>query len=150
MVLSVGSKAPIFKTIDQHGVEQSLESYLGKKVVLYFYPKDNTPGCTAQSCNLRDNFELLTKQNYVVLGVSADSQKKHLNFADKYQFPFPLLVDTELEIINKYEVWKEKSMFGKKYMGIARTTFLIDEKGIIEEIISKVDTENHIDQIVKK
>lgn len=150
MALQIGDKAPSFKTIDQNDKEISLEALKGKKVILYFYPKDNTPGCTVQGCNLRDNYSDLIKQGYEVLGISADTQKKHQNFASKYQFPFSLLVDVEFEIIKKYDVWKEKSMFGKKYMGIVRTTFVIDENGIISDIITKVDTENHTEQIVKK
>ena len=150
MILKIGDKAPEFTTKDHLDNDISLTQYLGKKVILYFYPKDNTPGCTAQGCNLRDNYDYLLKNDYIVLGVSADTQKKHQNFASKYQFPFPLLVDTELDIIKKYDVWKEKSMFGKNYMGIVRTTFVIDEKGLISDIISKVDTEAHTEQIVKK
>ena len=150
MTLKVGDKAPSFKTVDQDNKEINSEDLKGKKIILYFYPKDNTPGCTAQGCNLRDNYEDLQKQGYVVLGVSGDSQKKHQNFAQKHEFPFSLLVDEELEIIKKYDVWKEKSMFGKKYMGIARTTFVIDENGVISEVIDKVDTKNHTEQIVKK
>ena len=146
----IGEQAPDFSGKLQDGSEIHAASYAGKKYAVYFYPKDNTPGCTVQACNLRDNYDYLLKNDYIVLGVSADTQKKHQNFASKYQFPFPLLVDTELDIIKKYDVWKEKSMFGKNYMGIVRTTFVIDENGFISEIIDKVHTENHTEQIVSK
>ena len=147
--LKAGDKAPNFTAKNQNGEEVALKDFAGKKLVLYFYPKDNTPGCTAESCNLRDNYNTLLKQGYAVLGVSPDSQRKHQNFIKKYDLPFPLLADTEQEVANAYGVWGEKQMFGRKYMGIIRTTFIIDEKGKIEEVISKVDTENHTDQILK-
>lgn len=150
MKLSIGDKAPNFETIDQNNTVQSLEMYKGKKIILYFYPKDNTPGCTTQSCNLRDNYDALLKQGYIVLGASACTQAKHINFATKFDLPFPLLVDTEMKILNEYGVWQEKNTFGKKYMGIVRTTFVIDENGVIEEIITKVDTKNHTQQILSK
>jgi len=148
MSLEIGQKAPSFTCTDQDGNTINLGDFAGKKVVLYFYPKDNTPGCTKQACNLRDNYQLLLDKGYVVLGVSADTAKKHQNFIAKYELPFPLLVDTEKEIIEQYGVWVEKSMYGKKYMGIARTTFIIDEEGNIEEIISKVKTDTHTEQIL--
>lgn len=146
--LKEGNKAPEFKTTDQNGKTISLADYKGKKIVLYFYPKDDTPGCTAESCNLRDNYSVLQKQGYEVLGVSADNEKSHRKFADKYELPFRLLADTEKEIINKYGVWGEKKFLGKKYSGILRTTFIIDEKGLIEKIIKEVETKKHTEQIL--
>ena len=149
MTLQVGDIAPDFEVKNQHGEPVKLSDFRGRKVVLYFYPKDDTPGCTAQACNLRDNYSKLLKQGYQVLGVSVDNEKKHQKFITKYELPFPLLADTEHEIVEKYGVWQEKSMFGRKYMGIMRYTFVIDEKGKIEDIITKVDTKNHADQILK-
>ncbi|NNM93913.1 MAG: thioredoxin-dependent thiol peroxidase [Bacteroidia bacterium] len=148
MTLKEGDKAPEFTTADQDGKTVSLSGFKGKKVVLYFYPKDDTPGCTAESCNLRDNYSVLQKQGYEVLGVSADNEKSHRKFADKYKLPFRLLADTNKEIINSYGVWGEKKFLGKKYMGIMRTTFIIDEKGIIKEIIKEVETKKHTEQIL--
>lgn len=150
MELKVGNKAPQFVSTDQDGNQISLEDFLGKKIVLYFYPKDNTPGCTVQSCNLRDNYDLLLKNGYIVLGVSADSEKKHQNFIKKFDLPFPLIADTSLDVVNKYKVWREKKMYGKTFMGIVRTTFVINEKGNIEEIITDIDKENHASQILNK
>jgi peroxiredoxin Q/BCP len=118
-------------------------------VILYFYPKDDTPGCTAESCNLRDNYQALLKIGYAVVGVSADNEKSHKKFADKYELPFPLIADTEKEILESYDAWGEKSMYGKKYMGIIRKTYVIDEKGNIERIFDKVDTKNHTEQILE-
>ena len=149
MALLVGDVAPDFEVKNQHGEPVKLSDYLGKKVVLYFYPKDDTPGCTAQACNLRDNYQALLKQGYVVLGVSIDNEKKHQKFIQKYELPFPLLADTEHEIVKKYDVWQEKSMYGRKYMGTMRYTFVIDEEGKIEDIITKVDTKEHAAQILK-
>lgn len=149
MKLKVGDKAPFFEAIDSNGKTHNLSDYKGKKIVLYFYPKDNTPGCTAQACDLRDNYEALLKNNFIVFGVSADSLKSHNNFINKHELPFPLLVDENKQIIEKYDVWQEKKMYGKTYMGIARTTFVIDENGIISEIIEKVNTKNHTTQILK-
>lgn len=149
MSLKVGDSAPDFSVNDQSGNPVKLSDFKGKKVVLYFYPKDNTPGCTAEACNLRDNYEALQKAGYVVLGVSTDSEKSHQKFIDKFELPFPLLADTEKEIHEKYGTWVEKSMYGRKYMGTARTTFLIDENGKIEEIIGKVKTKDHTAQILK-
>jgi thioredoxin-dependent peroxiredoxin len=150
MGLKIGQKAPLFKSIDQNGENVELINFLGKKVVLFFYPKDNTPTCTIEVCNLRDNYPALKKLGYEILGVSADSQKKHKNFSTKFNLPFTLLVDEELDIIKKYDVWKEKTMFGKNYMGIVRTTFLIDENGNISDIIDKVESANHTEQIINK
>lgn len=149
MALQIGDLAPDFEVKNQHGEPVKLSGFRGKKVVLYFYPKDDTPGCTAQACNLRDNYQALLKQGYVVLGVSVDNEKKHQKFITKYELPFPLLADTEHEIVNKYDVWQEKSMYGRKYMGTMRYTFVIDEAGKIEDIITKVDTKEHAAQILK-
>jgi len=149
MSLEVGQKAPDFEVKDQEGNTIRLPDYRGKKVVLYFYPKDNTPGCTAQACNLRDNYEALLRAGYVVLGISSDSQKSHKRFAEKQNLPFPLLADDNLSVHEKYGTWVEKQMFGRKYMGTARTTFVINEEGIIEDIITKVNTKEHSSQIFK-
>jgi peroxiredoxin Q/BCP len=149
MSVEIGRKAPDFTAQDQDGNTINLSDYNGKKVVLYFYPKDNTPGCTAQACNLRDNYEALQEAGYVVLGISSDSQKSHKKFAEKQNLPFPLLVDEDLAIHEKYGTWVEKQMFGRKYMGTARTTFVIDEKGLVEDIITKVNTKEHSTQILK-
>ena len=148
-MLKIGDKAPEFTSIDENGKEIKLTDYKGKKVVLYFYPKDSTPGCTMQACNLRDNYQQLLDANYVVLGVSADSQKRHQNFIAKQNLPFPLLADTEREVIELYGVWQLKKFMGKEYMGIVRTTFIIDENGVIEDIITKVKTKDHTNQILK-
>jgi peroxiredoxin Q/BCP len=149
MTLQVGDKAPSFEALDQNGQLVRLQDFAGKKVVLYFYPKDNTPTCTNQACNLRDNYGLLQKNGYVVLGVSADSAKSHQKFIKKYELPFPLLADTDHTIINDYGVWGEKVLFGRQYMGILRTTFVIDERGVIRDIIQKVDSQDHTNQILK-
>ena len=148
MVLNIGDKAPDFEVNNQNSEKTKLSDYKGKKVVLYFYPKDNTPGCTAESCNLRDNYQELKAAGYEILGVSPDSEKSHQNFINKYELPFTLLVDTEKDILQKYDVWKEKSMYGRKYMGTVRTTFIIDEDGRIERIIEKVNTKDHTNQIL--
>jgi peroxiredoxin Q/BCP len=147
--LKEGSKAPIFEGIDQNGKTVKLTDFTGKKVVLYFYPKDNTPGCTAEACNLRDNYDTLLNKGFAVVGVSPDNEKSHKGFAGKYSLPFSLIADTSKKIMNDYGVWGEKKMYGKSYMGVIRTTFLIDEKGIIEKIIEKVDTAGHTEQIFK-
>lgn len=144
-----GSKAPPFEGIDQNGKEIKLKDLSGKKVVLYFYPKDNTPGCTAEACNLRDNYDALIMKGFTVIGVSPDSVKSHNSFANKYSLPFSLISDTSKRILNDYGVWGEKKMYGKSYFGVIRTTFVIDENGIIEKIISKVDTAGHSEQIFK-
>ncbi len=148
MKLKPGDTAPDFTAKDQNGNTVKLSDFKGKKVVLYFYPKDNTLGCTAEACNLRDNYEALLKAGYVVLGVSKDSEKSHQNFIKKYDLPFPLIADTDLLVHEKYGTWVEKSMYGRKYMGTARTTFIIDENGKIEEIIEKVKTKDHASQIL--
>jgi thioredoxin-dependent peroxiredoxin len=147
--LKEGSKAPEFEGIDQNGNTVKLTDFTGKKVVLYFYPKDDTPGCTAEACNLRDNYAELLEQGFAVIGVSPDGEKSHKRFAGKYSLPFPLIADDSKVIINEYGVWGEKKNYGKTYMGVIRTTFIIDEKGIIEKIIQKVDTAGHTEQIFK-
>jgi peroxiredoxin Q/BCP len=147
--LSKGDKAPEFIGLNQSGEKISLGGFKGKKLILYFYPKDNTPGCTAESCNLNDNYQLWLSKGYEVVGVSPDSVASHKKFADKFQFGFNLIADTEKEILQAYGVCGEKNMYGKKYMGVLRTTFVINEKGIIEDILDKVDTKNHTDQIIK-
>ncbi|HCY43242.1 MAG TPA: thioredoxin-dependent thiol peroxidase [Prolixibacteraceae bacterium] len=144
-----GDKAPQFAGLNQSGELISMDKFKGKKLILYFYPKDNTPGCTAESCNLNDNYQLWLSKGYEVVGVSPDSVASHKKFADKFQFGFNLIADTEKEILQAYGVWAEKSMYGKKYMGVLRTTFVINEDGIIEEIFDKVDTKNHTDQLTK-
>lgn len=149
MSLEIGQKAPDFEVPDQEGNTIRLLDYRGKKVVLYFYPKDNTPGCTAQACNLRDNYEALQAAGYAVLGISSDSQKSHKKFAEKQNLPFPLLVDEDLAVHEKYGTWAEKQTFGRTYMGTVRTTFVINEEGVIEDIITKVNTKEHSSQILK-
>jgi thioredoxin-dependent peroxiredoxin len=146
--LKEGDKAPVFKGIDQHGNTVSLTDFKGKKVVLYFYPKDMTPGCTNQACNLRDNYSTLLKQGYAVVGVSMDSVKRHEKFAEKYSLPFPLLADENKEILLQYGVFGEKQFMGRTFDGIHRTTFIIDEKGVIEKIIKKPNTKNHAEEIL--
>jgi peroxiredoxin Q/BCP len=146
--LKTGDIAPDFTAKDEKGREVSLHNYKGKKVVLYFYPKDHTPGCTAQACNLRDNYEALLKAGYVILGVSADDALSHRDFIEKYTLPFTLLEDPDKIINRKYGVWVEKEKEGKKYWGTARTTFLISEDGVISHIIDKVETEQHAQQIL--
>lgn len=149
MALRAGDKAPDFEVNDQDGNLIKLSDYKGKKVVLYFYPKDNTPGCTAESCNLRDNYKALQSAGYEVLGVSTDTEKSHQKFIEKQSLPFKLLADTEKQIHEKYGTWVEKQMYGKTYMGTARHTFLIDENGVIANVIEKVKTKDHTAQILK-
>jgi thioredoxin-dependent peroxiredoxin len=149
MELTEGSKAPAFKAKDQNGKTISLADYKGKKVVLYFYPEDDTPTCTIEACNLRDNYYLLSKEGFTVLGVSPDDVLKHKKFEKKYDLPFTLLADPEHKIIDKYGVWGEKNLYGRKYMGLYRTTFLIDEKGIIRKIFKKPRSAQHSEDIVK-
>ena len=149
MNLEIGNKAPDFSAPNQKGETKTLADYSGKKLVLYFYPKDDTPGCTAEACNLRDNYTELLIQGFEILGVSPDNEAKHQKFIDKYELPFDLLADIDHNIAEAYGVWVEKNMYGRKYMGIARTTFIIDESGNIEEIISKVKTKEHSSQILK-
>ena len=149
-LLKEGEKAPYFEGINQDGKKISLNDYKGKKLILYFYPKDNTSGCTAEACNLNDNYAQLTASGYEVVGVSPDSPASHLKFIAKYNLSFNLIADTEKKILETYGVWAEKSMYGRKYMGVLRTTFIIDEAGIIQRIITKVDTKNHVNQIINK
>ena len=148
MALTVGTKAPDFKTTDQDGKEVSLSALKGKKVVLYFYPRDMTPGCTAEACSLRDNYTALLKAGYQVFGVSTDNEKSHQKFIAKEKLPFQLLADTDKAVHTKYGAWVEKSMYGRKYMGTARITYIINENGLITEVIEKVDTKNHAAQIL--
>ena len=147
--LQIGSKAPDFTVNDQDGKSVKLSDFKGKKVVLYFYPKDMTPGCTAEACDLRDNYTVLQKRGYEVLGVSTDTEKLHQKFIAQEKLPFRLLADTEKKLHELYGTWVEKSMYGRKFMGTARITFIIDENGVIEDIVSKVDTKNHTSQILK-
>lgn len=147
-VLNKGEKAPEFEGLNQFGEKISLDSFKGKKLITYFYPKDNTPGCTAESCNLNDNYEYWLSKGYEVVGVSPDSVASHKKFADKFQFRFNLISDPEANILKSYGVWGEKNMYGRKYMGVLRTTFVINEQGVIEQIFEKVDTKNHSEQII--
>lgn len=150
MALQTGDKAPDILGKNQDGKEIKLSDYKGKKLVLYFYPKDSTPGCTAQACSLRDNYSELKKAGYEVIGVSADTEKSHLKFIEKQQLPFDLIADTETTLSELFGTWGEKSMYGRKYMGMFRTTFIINEEGIIERIISpkEVNTKTHAQQII--
>ena len=143
-----GDKAPAFSVKDSEGNQVSLDDFKGKKLVLYFYPQDNTPTCTVQACNLRDNFSLLTKRGFSVVGVSPDEESSHKKFAAKFSLPFVLIADPEHEIIGKYGVWGEKQMYGKKYMGLLRTTFVIDEAGLIEKIFRKPKSKEHAQEIL--
>lgn len=145
--LKVGDKAPQFTSKNQNGEEIKLSDFKGKKVILYFYPKDNTPGCTTEACNFRDNYQSLLKDGFEVIGVSIDSEQSHQKFISKFELPFNLISDEDKKIVEDYGVWVEKNMYGKKYMGTARTTFIIDEKGIIQHIIKKVDNKNASQQI---
>ena len=147
--LKEGDKAPAFTGKDQNGQKVSLADYKGKKLILYFYPQDNTPTCTVQACNLRDNDALLKKEGFSILGVSPDDEKSHLKFEAKFNLPFPLLADPEHRIIDKYGVWGEKQLYGRKYQGLHRTTFLIDEKGVIISIFLKPRSKTHSEEIMK-
>lgn len=147
--LKIGDKAPNFSANDQDGNLHTLENYKGKKLVVFFYPKANTPGCTAEACDLRDNFERFQANNYALLGVSADNAKAQSNFKNKYTFPFPLLADENKSVIQDFGVWGPKKFMGKEYDGIHRTTFIIDESGIIIDLISEVKTKDHTAQILK-
>ena len=148
MAIKIGNKAPDFESINQNGDKVKLSDFIGKKVVLYFYPRDNTPGCTAQACNLKDNYNTLQKNGYTILGISKDSPKSHQKFINKFDLPFDLIAGEDQSVHMKYGTWIEKSMYGKNYMGTARWTFLIDEKGNIENIIQKVKTKEHTSQIL--
>ena len=146
--LKAGDKAPEFSAKDQDGNIHSLEDYKGKKIVVFFYPKASTLGCTAEACNLRDNWERFKAEGYEIIGVSADSQKRQQNFKNKQELPFPLLADEDKEVIKAFGAWGPKKFMGKEYDGIHRTTFVIDEKGIITEVIAKVKTKDHAAQIL--
>jgi peroxiredoxin Q/BCP len=148
-LLTEGSKAPAFKGINEKGEPIKLTDFKGQKLVLYFYPKDSTPGCTAEACDLRDNYNTLIKQGYAVVGVSPDSPKSHTKFIEKYELPFSLIADEDHSIAEAFGAWGEKSMYGKKYMGILRSTFIINEKGIIERVIEKVNTKAHAKQVLE-
>lgn len=148
MTLKSGDKAPAINATDQDGNNISLEGLKGRKVVLYFYPKDDTPGCTAEACSLRDNYQQLISQGYSVIGVSPDDHKSHRKFVEKHELPFPLIADVDKNVIQAYGVWGPKKFMGREYDGVIRTTFVINEKGVIDEVISKVDTKNHAFQIL--
>jgi thioredoxin-dependent peroxiredoxin len=150
MKIKTGDKVPDVTVNDQNGNPVNLRDLKGKKVVLYFYPKDQTPGCTTQACNLRDNYKLLLKEGYAVFGVSTDSEKSHRKFIEKEKLPFSLLSDPERKLHDAFGTWIEKSMYGRKYMGTSRSTFVINEKGLIEEVIEKADPKNHAAQILDK
>tara|TARA_R110001632_G_scaffold210521_1_gene335613 strand:- start:6323 stop:6772 length:450 start_codon:yes stop_codon:yes gene_type:complete len=146
--LKVGDKAPNFEAKDNQGIVRKLSDYSGKKLVVFFYPKASTPGCTAEACNLRDNYHTFQAQGYEILGVSADSEKRQQNFVNKYELPFPLLADEDHAVINGFGVWGPKKFMGKEYDGIHRTTFVVDGNGVIEEVIYKVKTKDHAAQIL--
>jgi peroxiredoxin Q/BCP len=146
-MIEVGKKAPAISLPDVDGTKRTLKEFLGKKVVLYFYPKDNTSGCTAEACDFRDAFPKFGKTNAVIIGLSPDSVQSHKRFAEKFELPFILLSDEDKKVLEKYGVWKEKSMYGRKYMGVERTTVLVDEKGIITKIYPKVKVNGHVDQV---
>lgn len=149
-ILNIGDKAPEFHGKNQFGQDISLSDYLGKKVILYFYPKDSTPGCTAEACNLRDNNHFLLKKGFIIIGVSADSEASHQKFAEKYSLPFSILSDPDKKIINDYGVWGPKKFLGKTFNGINRTTYVISENGIIENVFTKVNTKDHAAQILEQ
>lgn len=148
ITLKSGDKAPVFSGVDQNNVKVELKNYLGKKVVLFFYPEDDTPTCTIQNCNLRDNYPLLKKEGFEVIGVSPNDVESHKKFEQKFNLPFTLIADEKHKIIDKYGVWGEKQLYGRKYMGLHRTTFLIDEKGIIRKIFLKPTNKKHAEQII--
>ncbi len=148
--LKEGDKAPEFQGLNEKGEEISLGQYAGKKLILFFYPKDNTPGCSAEVCSLRDSYTQLNEQGFELLGVSPDSARKHQNFIKKFDLPFPLLADTEQEVLKMYGVWGEKKMYGKTYEGVFRTTFIINEDGNIEKVFTKVKTKEHAEQILEE
>jgi peroxiredoxin Q/BCP len=146
--LKVGDKAPDFSATDQEGQPVSLKDFRGSKLILYFYPKDDTPGCTAEACNLKDNFQIMKKKGFEILGVSADPEASHKKFIAKYVLPFALIPDKEKTILKAFGAWGKKKLYGKEYEGIIRTTYVIDEKGVIEKVFTKVDTKNHSQQIL--
>lgn len=147
--LKAGDQAPFFEGVNQNGEKISLNEFKGKKLILYFYPKDNTPGCTAESCNLNDNYQMWLEKGFDVIGVSPDSVQSHQKFAGKFGFKFNLIADTEKQVLQAYDVWGEKSMYGRKYMGVMRTTFVIDEKGVIAAVFDSVKTKDHTSQIIE-
>lgn len=148
--LKEGELAPAIEAVDQYGEKITLEEYRGKKVVLYFYPKDNTPGCTAESCDLRDNYSRFLEQGFEVIGVSADSEKSHQKFISKHELPFRLISDIDKKVLKDYGAWGEKKLYGKSYLGIRRKTFIINEDGYVEKIIDKVKTKEHSKQIFEE
>lgn len=148
-MLKIGDRMPDFEVVDQDGKAVSSKDLIGKKTIIYFYPKDNTSGCTAEACSLRDNYQALMARGYNVVGVSKDSAASHRKFADKYDLPFTLLADTSTQMLQDFGAWGEKKMYGKTVMGTIRKTFIFDEEGILSEVIEKVDTKNHADQILK-
>ncbi|MFO7659080.1 MAG: thioredoxin-dependent thiol peroxidase [Bacteroidales bacterium] len=148
--LNKGDKAPLFEGVDQDGKTLRLEDFKGRNLILYFYPKDDTPGCTAEACNLRDNYENWISKGYEIIGISPDNGKSHKKFKAKYQLPFSLIADTDTRILKLYGAWGMKQMYGKSYEGVLRTTFVINKEGIIEEVITKVDTKDHTSQIINE
>lgn len=149
MKLKIGDKAPEFKGVDENGAELNLSNFKGENIILYFYPKDNTPGCTSESCDLRDNYNMWLEKGYQVIGVSPDSEQSHQKFKEKYDLPFPLIADPEKVIIKQYGAWGPKKLYGREYEGLLRTTFVIDDTGIISNIITKVKTKEHSNQILE-
>jgi len=147
--LNIGDKAPEFKGLDQEGNRLALEDFTGSKLILYFYPKDNTPGCNAEACNLRDNYQMWLNKGYKVIGVSPDSQASHQKFITKFDLPFPLISDTDKDIIKAYGAWGPKKLYGREYEGLLRSTFVINEDGIIEQVFMKVKTKDHTNQILE-
>ena len=147
-MLKIGDKMPDFEVVNQDGEVVTSQQFIGRKTIVYFYPKDNTSGCTAEACSLRDNYAALTEQGYNVVGVSKDSAASHRKFIDKYELPFTLLADTTTQMLQDFGAWGEKSMYGRKYMGVLRRTFIFDEQGVLTDIIEKVDTKNHASQIL--
>ena len=148
-MLQIGDKAPELLGRDENGNELRLSDFAGRKLVLYFYPKDSTPGCTSQACSLRDNYEQLLQRGYAIVGVSVQDEKSHLKFKEKFQLPFPLIADTDHRLVEAFGVWQEKKMAGRTYMGTVRTTFIIDEQGIVKHIIEKVNTKDSANQILE-
>ena len=149
MKFKIGDKAPDFKGVDEDGEKVSLSNFKGKKIILYFYPKDNTPGCTNEACDLRDNYNMWTEKGYEVIGVSPDSTQSHINFKEKHNLPFTLISDPDKEIIKQFGAWGLKKLYGREYEGLLRTTFIIDENGIISNIFEKVKTKDHTNQILE-
>lgn len=150
MKLNIGDKAPVIDAVDQNGNRISLENYKGSKLILYFYPKDDTPGCTAEACSLRDNYSILLEKGFKIIGVSADNAKSHLKFTEKYNLPFPLIPDTDKKIVTDYGVWGRKKFMGREFDGIIRTTFVLDETGHVLKVFEKVDTKDHANQILSE